>query len=145
VPYQIGPLNYSTLWSNFLTHQLFLTPFPALRTNCIIYSGLGMNNPSYIGDIWSGNDTPEPLIYKFLLGNAWQGLIIVSIGAVTGGLATVICVKKLGEKTIQVTGFLFLFFLFIIIGGSFKTLMDDGRNSAIVVLYLLCQVFFNFG
>jgi PHS family inorganic phosphate transporter-like MFS transporter len=104
-----------------------------------------MNNPSYIGDIWSGNDTPEPLIHKFLLGNAWQGLIIVSIGAVTGGLATVICVKKLGEKTIQVTGFLFLFFLFIIIGGSFKTLMDDGRNSAIVVLYLLCQVFFNFG
>ena len=104
-----------------------------------------MNNPSYIGDIWSGTDIPEPHIYKFLLGNAWQGLIIVSIGAVTGGLATVISVKKLGEKTIQVTGFLLLFFLFIIIGASFKTLMNSGRNSAVVVLYLLCQVFFNFG
>lgn len=116
-----------------------------LFTNCGVYSGLGMNNPTYIGDIWSGTDTPEPRIYKFLLGNAWQGLIIVSIGAVTGGLATVISVKKIGEKAIQVTGFLLLFFLFIIIGASFRTLMSDGRNSAIVVLYLLCQVFFNFG
>jgi PHS family inorganic phosphate transporter-like MFS transporter len=104
-----------------------------------------MNNPSYIGDIWSGTDTPEPQIYKFLLGNAWQGLIIVSIGAVTGGLITVISVKKLGEETVQVTGFLLLFLLFIIIGSSFNTLMNDGRNSAIVVLYLLCQIFFNFG
>ena len=145
MPYQIDLPHYSTLWSNLLIHQFSPTPYLVLLTDCGVYSGLGMNNPSYIGDIWSGTDAPEQHIYKFLLGNAWQGLIIVSIGAVIGGLATVISVKKLGEKTIQVTGFLLLFFLFIIIGGSFKTLMNDGRNSAIVVLYLLCQVFFNFG
>jgi hypothetical protein len=42
-------------------------------------------------------------------------------------------------------GFFLLFTLFIVIGSSFKTLINDGRNSAIVVLYLICQIFFNFG
>jgi PHS family inorganic phosphate transporter-like MFS transporter len=104
-----------------------------------------MNNPSYIGDIWSGSDLPEIRLYNSLLGNAWEGLIVVSIGAVTGGLITLVSVSILGERRIQMVGFFSLFVLFIVVGSSFKTLMNDGRSSAIVVLYLLCQVFFNFG
>jgi hypothetical protein len=59
-----------------------------------------MNNLSYIGDIWSGNDIPKTHLYRLILGNAWQGLIIVSIGAVTSGLTTVISVNILGERRI---------------------------------------------
>lgn len=42
-------------------------------------------------------------------------------------------------------GFFWLFILFIVIGGSFYHLYQIGGQAAIVVLYILCQIFFNFG
>ncbi len=80
-----------------------------------------------------------------LVNNVWQSLIVVSLGACVGCAVTFVSIDKLGRRNIQIIGFFWLFLLFIVIGGSFNHLYDIGGNSAIIVLYILCQIFFNFG
>jgi PHS family inorganic phosphate transporter-like MFS transporter len=85
------------------------------------------------------------MIYDLFIHNVWQSLVVVSIGAITGCLITLVAIDKLGRKNIQLIGFFWLFILFVIIGGTFKHLYYSGSSAAIVVLYILCQIFFNFG
>lgn len=80
-----------------------------------------------------------------LVQNVWQSLIVVSLGALVGIAITFISIDKLGRRNIQLIGFFWLFILFVVIGGSFHHLFEMGGNAAIVVLYILCQIFFNFG
>ena len=84
-------------------------------------------------------------IYDNLISNVWQSLVIVSVGAIVGCLITFFAIDKLGRRNIQLIGFFWLFILFIIIGGSFTHLYKINGMPAIVVLYMLCQIFFNFG
>jgi PHS family inorganic phosphate transporter-like MFS transporter len=84
-------------------------------------------------------------LYQSLLANAWQSLLIVSLGAILGNLITLISINRLGRRTIQINGFFWLFVLFLVIGTSYRKLMDSQRSSVLVVLYILTQIFFNFG
>jgi PHS family inorganic phosphate transporter-like MFS transporter len=79
------------------------------------------------------------------MANAWQSLLIVSLGAILGNLITLISINRLGRRTIQINGFFWLFVLFLVIGTSYRKLMDTQRSSVLVVLYILTQIFFNFG
>jgi MFS transporter, PHS family, inorganic phosphate transporter len=109
------------------------------------FYGLGTSDPQIIRRIWSGSPIPEGRIYTALLQNAWQSLLMVQAGAIVGVLITLCSINLLGRRMIQMNGFFWLFVLFIAIGASYKHLLSTNRSSAIVVLYILCQVFFNFG
>lgn len=108
--------------------------------------GLGMNSPKIITNIWYGKKSPpnDP-IYTMLVHDVWQSLVVVSLGALVGISITFVAIDRLGRKWIQMIGFFWLFILFIVIGGSFYHLYEIGGQAAIVVLYILCQIFFNFG
>lgn len=108
--------------------------------------GLGMNSPKIITNIWYGKKNPpnEP-IYTILVHDIWQSLVVVSLGALVGISITFVAIDRFGRKWIQMIGFFWLFILFIVIGGSFYHLYEIGGQAAIVVLYILCQIFFNFG
>jgi PHS family inorganic phosphate transporter-like MFS transporter len=115
-------------------------------------SGLGMNNSDIINVIWHGigsqpteTDFLKVEIYPMMIDNVWQSLTVVSVGAITGCLITFVAIDMLGRRNIQLIGFFFLFILFIIIGSSVDRLYDIGGSAATIVLYILCQIFFNFG
>jgi len=110
------------------------------------FYGLGMNSPRIIRAIWYGKDTPvnSPL-YPLIVDTVWQTLVVVSLGAITGCIITLVSIDKLGRRNIQMIGFFWLFILFVVIGGSFNHLYEHGGSSATIVLYILCQIFFNFG
>ncbi|KAE8449370.1 hypothetical protein EG329_008271 [Mollisiaceae sp. DMI_Dod_QoI] len=109
------------------------------------FYGLGMNSPKIITKIWYGKNVPTEPVYQLLVHNVWQSLVVVSLGAIVGVSITFVAIDRLGRKWIQMIGFFWLFILFIVIGGSFYHLYDIGGQAAIVVLYILCQIFFNFG
>lgn len=104
-----------------------------------------MNSPRIIATIWYGKNPQPQTVYDILIHNVWQSLVVVSIGAIVGIAITFVAIDRIGRKWIQMIGFFWLFILFIIIGGSFYHLYDIGGQAAIVVLYILCQIFFNFG
>jgi PHS family inorganic phosphate transporter-like MFS transporter len=116
-----------------------------INANPTPYSGLGMNSPDIITVIWHGIGTQTDIIYPMMIDNVWQSLVVVSIGAIAGCLITFVAIDMLGRRNIQLIGFFFLFILFIIIGGSFNHLYKTGGSAATIVLYILCQIFFNFG
>ncbi|KAH0350067.1 MFS general substrate transporter, partial [Aureobasidium melanogenum] len=113
----------------------------------LAFYGLGMNDYTTLEIIWANNDgsPPETSLYQSLLGNAWQSLLIVSLGAILGNLITFVSINRLGRRVIQINGFFWLFVLFLVIGTSYRTLMKTYRSPVIVVLYILTQIFFNFG
>jgi PHS family inorganic phosphate transporter-like MFS transporter len=112
------------------------------------FYGLGMNSPRITRAIWTGKDIEtqeDPHFYPLLVDTVWQTLVVVSLGAITGCLITFVAIDKLGRRNIQMIGFFWLFILFVVIGGSFNHLYEHGGSSATIVLYILCQIFFNFG
>ncbi|THY58763.1 inorganic phosphate transporter [Aureobasidium pullulans] len=111
----------------------------------LAFYGLGMNDYTTLELIWSNNLTQTEPLYQALLANAWQSLLIVSLGAIIGNILTMISINRLGRRMIQINGFFWLFVLFLVIGTSYRKLMDTQRSSVLVVLYILTQIFFNFG
>ncbi|THY23069.1 inorganic phosphate transporter [Aureobasidium pullulans] len=111
----------------------------------LAFYGLGMNDYTLLELIWSNNPTQTEPLYQSLLANAWQSLLIVSLGAIIGNILTMISINRLGRRMIQINGFFWLFVLFLVIGTSYRKLMDTQRSSVLVVLYILTQIFFNFG
>lgn len=109
------------------------------------FHGLGMNSTQTVGQIWADENPRDTTLYPLLSSNAWEALLFVSIGAVSGGLITFFSINLLGERNIQMIGFSSLFVLFILTGGLLQFLMNTGRSRLVVGLYLLCQIFFNFG
>ena len=131
-------------WHDGNLRTLIATSFCWFCVDLPFY-GLGMNSPKIITTIWYGKNQPPTQIYAMITHNIWQSLIIVSLGAITGCAITFVAIDKLGRRNIQINGFFWLFILFVVIGGSFNHLYEIGGSSAIIVLYILCQIFFNFG
>ncbi|KAH6690218.1 major facilitator superfamily domain-containing protein [Leptodontidium sp. MPI-SDFR-AT-0119] len=109
------------------------------------FYGLGMNSPTILSTIWYGKSDPPSQIYTLLIHDVWQSLVVVSLGALIGCAITFVAIDRLGRRNIQMIGFFWLFILFVIIGGSFYHLYEIGGSAATIVLYILCQIFFNFG
>lgn len=131
-------------WMNGNLRTLIATSFCWMALDLPFY-GLGMSSPHTITTIWYGKSQPDLSIYDLIIHDVWQSLVVVSLGAMVGCLITLFTIDKLGRKNIQMNGFFWLFILFVVIGGSFNHLYETGGNAAIIVLYILCQIFFNFG
>jgi MFS transporter, PHS family, inorganic phosphate transporter len=104
----------------------------------VAFYGLGLNSSTILSTIgYGGNQNVYRNLYNAAVGN----LILVCAGAIPGYWCTVATVDFLGRKTIQISGFVILTILFAIIGFDFHNLSE----RSLLVLYVLCQFFFNFG
>ncbi|KAM0110789.1 hypothetical protein ACP6JB_003576 [Aspergillus fumigatus] len=109
------------------------------------FYGLGLISPRITRIIWFGSKLPRTSLYQLLFQTAYQSTVVVSSGAVVGNLLSILTIDKLGRRNIQLNGFFWLFLLNVVIGASFQHLVNHDDSSALVVLYILCQIFFNFG
>ena len=130
------------------------------------FYGLGMNNPQTIGKIWNGpssqdNGTsgaqkssipiwytdanPDDSPYDVFLNNGSHALVVVSIGAIIGGLALIYAIDHVNRRKLQAWGFLALALLFIIVGATFAKTVSTNFRGVTVTLYILCQIVFNLG
>jgi PHS family inorganic phosphate transporter-like MFS transporter len=102
---------------------------------------LGVNSPKVLSKLWNHvND--ESLLY-ILMENGTRAMIAVSIGAILGGL---LFIKMAGFRWhLQVSGFWILAGLFVAVGVSFVLLLKTRYFAAVIVLYSICSLFFNFG
>ncbi|GFF79147.1 inorganic phosphate transporter PHO84 [Aspergillus udagawae] len=109
------------------------------------FYGLGLISPRITRTIWFGSKLPRTSLYQLLFQTAYQSIVVVSSGAIVGSLLSILTIDKLGRRNIQLNGFFWLFLLNVVIGASFQHLVKQDDPSALVVLYILCQIFFNFG
>jgi PHS family inorganic phosphate transporter-like MFS transporter len=111
------------------------------------FFGLGINNSNTLATIWSYRTDHEVDLdmTKVFLGNGIHLLVLVSVGSVIGGATTIALIEKIGPKRLQICGFAILSCLLVIIGASYKALIRDGQRAALIPLYIICHIFFNFG
>ena len=109
------------------------------------FYGLGMNSPDIIDKIWEVGAEAYSSIYDQLIQVAARSLVVVSVGAVTGGLLMIKLVDYWGCRKVQLWGFVVLGVLFIILGSVFGPLLGNQFHGVIVTLYVACLLFFNLG
>lgn len=103
---------------------------------------LGVNSPRVLSQIWNAVNEKEPLYYIFM-EDGHRAMIAVSIGAILGGL---LFIKLAGFRWhLQVSGFWILAALFVVVGVSYVLLLHTRYFAAVIVLYSICSLFFNFG
>ncbi|XRM45776.1 acid phosphatase pho5 [Aspergillus tubingensis] len=106
----------------------------------VAFYGLGLNNSIILTAIgWNGGST----VYEYFYRNAVGNLILICAGAIPGYWVTVATVDRLGRKPIQITGFVILTIIFIIIGFAYEPLKRS--DNGLLALYVVAQFFFNFG
>lgn len=104
---------------------------------------LGVNSPKILSKLWGTGPMQSHPLKDMLLENGYRALIAVSTGAVTGGALFIAMAEW--RWHLQLYGFAILAGLFIVVGVCFVTLVDTHYSSAVIVLYALCNLFFNFG
>jgi len=102
---------------------------------------LSVNNPKVLNKLW--NTEGERPVYTKLLESGYRAMIAVSLGSVIGG-ALFIALSRY-RWALQVYGFWMLAGVFIIVGICFVTLLGTRYFAAVIVLYSICSIFFNFG
>ncbi len=126
---------YFSQWKNFKV--IFGTTASWFFIDLAFY-GLGLNISIVLSAInYSGGQNIYENLYHTALGN----LILVCGGSIPGYWLSVAFVDTIGRKTIQIMGFFFLTIIFVVIGFAFHSL----SNHALFGLYILAEVFFNFG
>ncbi|KAE8440727.1 hypothetical protein EG329_006637 [Mollisiaceae sp. DMI_Dod_QoI] len=104
----------------------------------LAYYGLGLNNSIVLNAIgYSSGAT----IYHSLLHTAIGNLILGVAGSIPGYWFCVATVDTWGRKPLQILGFFLLTIVFIIIGFLYHQLSE----GALLGLYILAQIFFNWG
>ncbi|KAL4936208.1 hypothetical protein BDV06DRAFT_205485 [Aspergillus oleicola] len=146
------PVDLGTFWKAFKAFAVRPRIFKLLFATCFCwfcldlpFYGLGLISPKVISTIWYGDDAPARNVYESFVENSYQSMVVVSSGAVVGNLLAIFTIDHLGRRNIQLNGFLWLLILNIAIGATFRPLAESGNSSALIVMYILSQVFFNFG
>ncbi|KAL2825523.1 major facilitator superfamily domain-containing protein [Aspergillus pseudoustus] len=148
----IPPVNIRTFWTSFKAFAARPRVFRLLFATCscwffldLPFYGLGLISPDVIQTIWSSSYSDNRPLYDTYFQISYRSMVVVSSGAVIGNLLAIFTIDRLGRRNMQLNGFFWLFILNLIIGGAFKPLARGHDSSALVVLYVLSQVFFNFG
>jgi PHS family inorganic phosphate transporter-like MFS transporter len=132
-------------WSDFYTYfkqyrngsVLFATMASWFLLDFAFY-GLALNN-SIILDVLGYSASSN--VYRALLVTSLGNLILVCAGSLPGYLLSVLTMDTLGRKFIQIGGFATLTVIFCIFGFGYKHF----DRAALLALYMLAQLFFNFG
>ena len=126
---------YFSMWRN--GSVLFATMASWFLVDFAFY-GLGLNNTTILEVVGYSSGSN---VYKILFNAAVGNLILVCAGAIPGYLLSICTVDSLGRKPIQIGGFIILTLIFSIIGFGYNSL----NKAALLALYILAQLFFNFG
>ncbi|KAI2851263.1 hypothetical protein CBS147320_4475 [Aspergillus niger] len=134
-------------WSDFCSHfttwkhgKVLLGTAGSWFFLDVAFYGLGLNNSIILTAIgWNGGGT----VYEYFYRNAVGNLILICAGAIPGYWVTVGTVDRLGRKPIQMTGFVILTIIFIVIGFAYEPLKKS--DHGLLALYVVAQFFFNFG
>lgn len=94
---------------------------------------------------WSTEYDPNLSVFQDLLRSGAHALVVVSLSAVVGGLLLILFINHLNRKRLQWGGFLALFVIFIILGASFKRIVQTSFHGVAIMPYVLSQIAFNFG
>lgn len=104
---------------------------------------LGVNSSRLVPNMFSEPSMEGP--FYLLSNNEWHTLVATSIGAVLGGAIALKIMHNFSRKSIQMWGFLVLAILFVVVGILYVRLLGTNIAPVIVVVYVLCQLFFNIG
>ncbi|KAG0646810.1 Repressible high-affinity phosphate permease [Hyphodiscus hymeniophilus] len=126
---------YFSQWKNFKV--IFATCASWFFLDFAFY-GITLNNSTVLSAIGFSNGTT---IYDTLLNSAIGNLVLICAGSIPGYWISVAMIDTIGRKTIQVMGFFILTIIFCIIGFAYYSL----SRGALLALYILAQLFFNFG
>lgn len=129
------------------------------------YYGLQINNPRLLARLWASSkpgsnlanlpawmSEPSPLdasgnptvsIYSVLMNNAERAMISVSIGSVIGSLLLIKIINYVPRRRFLYWSFLGLAILLAATGISFLETFRTSAYGVTLMLYILCQVFFN--
>ncbi|PYH98178.1 inorganic phosphate transporter [Aspergillus ellipticus CBS 707.79] len=149
----------SSRWADFKCflrhgHNMRILIATALCWFCLDlpFYGLGLMNADVINVIWSGSsadpgssNSSNVGVYQYFLRLPYQSMVVSSSGAIVGSMITILVIDRIGRRNLQFIGFCWLLILNIIIGAAFHYLSTHNNSSALVVLYVLTQIFFNFG
>ena len=148
----IPTADLGTFWKAFKTFAVRPRVSKLLFATCfcwfcldVPFYGLGLISPNVIGTIWYGENPPDRNVYESFVENSYQTMVVVSSGAIVGNLLAIFTIDYLGRRNIQLNGFFWLLILNVAIGATFRPLAENGNSSALIVMYVLSQVFFNFG
>lgn len=89
------------------------------------------------------NDSPNANIFEMFLQTSIHGLVILNVGSFVGGILLIVFAHRLDRVALQKYMFLALAALFIALGTMFVCLYSG--PPAVVALYILGQILFNFG
>ena len=106
---------------------------------------LGVNSSSFVPRMFGqkpGNQLPP---YSWLIGNERHIMESTSIGALVGSAIAIFVMHFYSRRRVQMSGFLILGGLFVIVGALYITLPSTNAHVAIVVFYGICQLFYNLG
>ncbi|KAF8851199.1 phosphate permease [Acephala macrosclerotiorum] len=126
---------YFSKWHNFKI--IFGTTSSWFFLDLAFY-GLGLNNSIVLSAIGYSNGNT---IYQSLIHTAVGNLILVCAGSIPGYWLCVATVDTWGRKPLQIMGFFFLTIVFVLIGFLYHQLSE----SALLGLYIVAQIFFNWG
>lgn len=107
------------------------------------FYALSLSLPAIVHSLWRQAD--ECNLYPTLIDNTTGSLVLLSIGTMLGSGLMIIFIKHWSSRDIQFYGFIILTVLLVVLGGIFTKLQDPDFKGAIIVIYILCQIFFNLG
>ena len=139
-----NPRQISAIWDNYL-------PLPERNNTRYDWPStllIGINNPTFSNETvpdWQNPFDPNTDIYHELFNSAKQYIITISSGSLAGSLALLYFIDNIPRKMWLVYSFLTLAVLFAVLGAFYKYAAFTESHWSIMVFYILCQFFFNFG
>jgi hypothetical protein len=106
---------------------------------------LGVNSSRFVPRMFGSKMDSANKPYSILIEREREIMLATSIGAVLGGAIAIKVMNNFSRKNIQMWAFITLGGLFVIVGVMYITLVDTNKRVAIIVIYALCQFFFNLG
>ncbi|KAJ5128941.1 hypothetical protein N7476_007558 [Penicillium atrosanguineum] len=119
------------------------------------FYGISLSSPQFLAKTWGAlhitqsepnwmtDSRPGASVYDMFFETSVRGLIVLNIGSFIGGLLLILFAHRIDRVALQKYMFLALALLFIALGSIFVTLTSS--PPAVVALYILGQILFNFG
>lgn len=119
------------------------------------FYGISLASPQFLARTWGHLDISKPQpywkisenpnfsVYQMFFDTSVRALVILNIGSFAGGLLFIIFAHRIDRVALQKFMFVLLAALFIALGSMFVCLIDN--PAAVVALYILGQIMFNFG
>lgn len=135
---------YKYLFTEGNWTDLFATAINWMLLDFTFYL-LGVNSSSFVPNLFGQKPGNQLRPYNWLISNERDIMESTSIGALIGSAMAIFAMHLYDRKRIQMWGFLILGGLFIVVGALYVTLPHTKAYVAIVVLYGICQLFYNLG